>query len=80
MTTTRDLKCAVIVTAIIVGSLVAIPAYYAGRASHQNVNDLISVGWNIADPEGYTVERFDEGLMVLAPSYWTAQPIEEVQQ
>lgn len=31
-----------------------------GRYSQQNANDLITAGFTITDPQGYSVDRFDD--------------------
>lgn len=36
--------------------------YIAGQQSHQNVNDLIAVGFKVTDPEGHECRQFEEGL------------------
>jgi hypothetical protein len=41
--------------------------YIAGRQSHQNVNDLISVGFTVTDPEGFPVRDFDESSLFSSP-------------
>ena len=35
--------------------------YVLGQGSHQNVNDLIGVGFTLTDPEGFDVSDFEEG-------------------
>ena len=45
--------------------------YLLGRSSHQNINALQRAGFVVIDPEGYEVERFEEGLLSAFPSYWT---------
>ncbi len=39
--------------------------YRIGQCSVQSANDLISAGFIIADPAGYQVDRFDDGLNAL---------------
>lgn len=49
----------------------AVAGYQAGRLSHQNLNALLSVDFRLYDPDGYRVERFDDGLISLVHDYWT---------
>jgi len=57
------------VAIVLVSALLTLPIGYSlGRYSHQNVNDLISVGFRVFDEDGYEVEHFDDGLSI---SYWT---------
>ena len=54
-----------------VAALVAlVGAYSIGRDSVQNANDLIRAGFTITDPEGFPVDRFDEGLHTAFPWYY----------
>lgn len=49
--------------------------YQVGRTSHQNLNDLLSVGFTLTDQDGYEVERFEEGISTVPVwSYWTTRP------
>jgi hypothetical protein len=58
--------CAAVLVCLVVG-------YSLGRSSHQNVNDLISVGYTVTDPDGYQCERWDEGIAI-DRGYWTTTP------
>jgi hypothetical protein len=45
--------------------------YFGGRASVQSANVLLDAGFTITDPQGYDVERFDDGPIALIQSYST---------
>lgn len=49
--------------------------FQQGRESHQNLNDLLSVGFVLTDPDGYEVERFDDDsqstVRHTTSCYWT---------
>jgi hypothetical protein len=59
-----------------------VAGYEVGRESHQNVNDLLTVGYTLVDPDGYEVSNFEEGISTVLERwsewsrvgcYWTKQ-------
>lgn len=42
--------------------VVAAASYQLGRESHQDVNDLLSAGFTLTDPEGFECRSFEEGF------------------
>ena len=68
MKSTLTLLCGLHLATMLAGLTLG---FYAGRESHQNVNDLIRVGFKVIDPDGYECNQWDEGLFVLFPNYYT---------
>jgi hypothetical protein len=65
----RELLVLLLATALGSGTLLGVAGYAAGRHSHQNVSELQSVGFRVIDPEGYEVNRFDDGWRTLFSGY-----------